>query len=501
MSPESALIAVSTLAGILFSVLIIFLVMPKIDNACELPMPPLPSYWLGHTRQFLDIKRLLSTNLAWFRELGDVFQIWIVYHQVVVTANPKDVVHILGRPELFARPPAQTTVFNDLQPDSFQTMSRELHRRQRRRIRDAFSANSIRVFAPAVSRAAKALVQRLRTAAEEKSGVPVNFGPEIADTTFTVLLEAVLGCKMEAEKRRQFATASSALLREILIEYFTYPLRRLFAFTGVRRKLFRKHRDVLEIADKIVQNRENESEEDKKMRPYDVMDVIREIDPDNRRRQLSNASMFAIAGFESSSEAIVWAVFEICGRPDVAAKIQSEVDIVLADCDELEYEDVLKLDYLRQVWKETLRLHPAAGFMLRVAQKDVVLPGSRVNIPEGVQVGVLIAGAQRNPRFVAKPDEFLPERWDSSSLKRVPPSAFVPFSCGPERCPGQALANFEGVAILAALFRSFDVSLACDRECVEGISDWTERARAPAPGEPRDDKSWTLPIVLIPRAR
>lgn len=494
---ESTLSVLSACAGIFVSFLAIFLIMPKIDNACELPMPRLPSYWLGHAWQFLDIKRMRYTNLAWFRELGDVFQIWIVNCQVVVTANPEDVVHILGKSAVFSRPPAQTAVFNDLQPNSFQTMPREVHRLHRKRLRDAFSASTVRRFADTVSKAAKSLVQRMKDA----EATPVNFTPEVADTTFTVLLEAVLGSKMRTEKRKEFATASHALLRELVIEYFTYPLRRVFAFTGVRRNLFRKHRDVIHFTDEIVRTRENESEEDCAARCFDVLDVIRELDPKDRQQQVSNTTMFAMAGFESSSEAISWAIYEICGKPGVAEKIQAEVDSVLGDSEDLVYNDVQKLEYLHQVWKETLRLHPAAGFLLRVANKDTVLPGSRVNIPKGVQVGVLIAGAQRNPRYLSNPDDFQPERWAPDALKRLPAKAYMPYSCGPERCPGQALADYEGVAILAAILREFDVSLACDRSDVVGISDWTERACAPAPNKPSGDTSWTLPLIFEQRKR
>lgn len=497
MTAESVLSVLSAIAGVLFSALVMYVVMPKIDNACELPMPPLPSYWLGHAWKFLDIKRLLRTNLDWFRELGEVYQIWIVHRQVVVTANPEDVACILGKPALFARPPAQTAVFNDLQPDSFQTMPRELHRVHRKRLRDALSPVAVSRFADTLSRATKALVHRL----SEKVGKPVDFAPEVADTTFTVLLEAVLGSKTEADQRRRFAKASHALLREILVEYFMYPLRRIFALTGVRRRLFRKHRAVLSFSDELLRARENETPADRASRPSDVLDVIRELDPEDRRRQLSNTAMFAIAGFESSSEAIVWAIYEITGRPEVSVLIKAEVDEVLGDRTTSTYEDVQKLTYLRMVWKEILRLHPAAGFMLRVATKETVLPGSRITIPQGVQVGALIAGAQRNPRYVSRPDDFLPERWAKDSMKRVPASAFVPFSCGPERCPGQALADFEGVAILAALYQAFDVKLACDRSAVVGISDWTERARAPKPGAPAGDDSWSLPVMLTPRTQ
>ncbi len=118
-------------SGFLFATVLAVLVMPKIHSECKLPMPALPSYLLGHVTEFLDIRYLLQKNMAWFRDLGDVFQIWIVHKRAIVTANPEDVAQILGKPHLFARPKAQTVLFNDLQPENFQTMPREIHKKHR----------------------------------------------------------------------------------------------------------------------------------------------------------------------------------------------------------------------------------------------------------------------------------------------------------------------------------------------------------------------------------
>ena len=74
------------------------LVLPKLDSSCILPMPKLGSYLLSHAVHFLDVPYLHRVQMAWFCELGDVFQLWIVQHRVVVSASPDNVTTILGRP-------------------------------------------------------------------------------------------------------------------------------------------------------------------------------------------------------------------------------------------------------------------------------------------------------------------------------------------------------------------------------------------------------------------
>lgn len=482
--------------GLAFALILSILVFPKLDSVCTLPMPPLRSYFLGHAAEFVHVAHIRSTFMRWFQEFGDIFQIWIVHRRVVITSHPTDVTLILAKSDIFARPPAQTSLFNDLQPDNFQTMQRSVHRLHRLRIRDAFSDKTVSAYSSVVSKAVQSLINRLTTMKHAK----INLTPHLADTTFQVLLEAVLGSSVSPSERVCFQHSSKAFLTQLFIEYCTYPLRRIFAFLGVRRHLFRQHKLVKQFATKLIENRENETEEERAKRAFDVLDVIQELNPSNRSQQVSNIAMFAIAGFESSSEAIAWAIYEISGHPEVVTKIQNEVEEVMGDAETITYEHAQRMKYLTQCWQETLRLHPTAGFLLRVTTRDVTLPGTQVNIPKGVQVGALIAASQRHPKFVTShPDEFRPERWSNSDARLE--QAFVPFSCGPERCPGRALANFECVVILASLYRKFDISLACRREEVRGISDWTERARTKAAGVPDDEYSWSLPVRLSLRTK
>lgn len=491
---ELGLIAAGV-AGFLVALVVAVDVMPKIHSECKLPMPALPSYLFGHAREFLDTAHLLRRNMAWFRELGEVFQIWIVHRRVVVTANPADVKQILGSPDAFARPTAQTVLFNDLAPENFQTMPRKLHKLHRTRLRDVLSPKTLCAMHNVVSRVARGLVDRLASAGA--AGAHVNLTPHLADTTFQVLLEAGLGSFMNAADRAQFAKDANALLTELFAEYFTYPLRKLLWFTGIRRRMFRQNTICRTAAAKLLRAREEETAAARAARPEDILDVIRELSPDDEAQQVCNTTMFCIAGFESSSEALAWAMYEVAARPSVLTEIRAELDEVIGDRP-VEYDDVAKLTYLQCVWKETLRLHPASGLLLRRAEKDTTLPGSRVFIPAGVQVGALIAGAQRHPGTVSNPDAFQPERWLPG--RRGPAGAFVPFSCGPEKCPGQSLGNHEGVVILAELYRALDVELTCPKEAIVGISDWTERARGPDPSKGAGDLSWTVPVRVTPRS-
>jgi cytochrome P450 len=94
------------------------------------------------------------------------------------------------------------------------------------------------------------------------------------------------------------------------------------------------------------------------------------------------------------------------------------------------------------VWKETLRLMPVAGFLPRVALRDVDLGGYRVRA--GTFVAPMTSGMGRHPRWWKDPDRFDPERFSPERAEdRAHPAIYLPFGAGAHACVGLQLANME----------------------------------------------------------
>jgi cytochrome P450 len=168
---------------------------------------------------------------------------------------------------------------------------------------------------------------------------------------------------------------------------------------------------------------------------------------------------FLIAGFESTSSALVWTFAQLAQHPDVRARVDAELDEVLGDRP-LTLDDVPKLVYTRRVIDEVLRQTPSVWFMARTTIKDLDLGG--VRIPEGRHLLLSIPTLHNNPAVWPEPARFDPDRFLPDAVAARSPNAYVPFGRGPHACIGAHFSVQELVITTAVLARQFRAVLAQD---------------------------------------
>ena len=96
------------------------------------------------------------------------------------------------------------------------------------------------------------------------------------------------------------------------------------------------------------------------------------------------------------------------------------------------------------VAEETLRYDPPVQLVGRIAAQDMVIGGTTV--PQGDNMLLLTAAANRDPDAVERPDEFDPDRETIRHLG---------FGKGPHFCLGAPLARLEAAVALTALTSRF----------------------------------------------
>lgn len=156
------------------------------------------------------------------------------------------------------------------------------------------------------------------------------------------------------------------------------------------------------------------------------------------------------AGHETSATALLWWSWLMAAHPEAAARAQHEVDTVLQGRDP-GAADAAALPYLVATLKETMRLYPpVAALMTRRVKQPFTLAGRTV--PAGTLLRITPWVIQRDARWFAQPERFLPERFLVDEPAQ-PRSAWLPFGVGPRVCIGQHFAMLEMTLVAALLLQ------------------------------------------------
>ncbi|MFD5476791.1 cytochrome P450 [Streptomyces hawaiiensis] len=180
------------------------------------------------------------------------------------------------------------------------------------------------------------------------------------------------------------------------------------------------------------------------------------LDTANIRNQVIT---FLIAGHETTSGAMSFALYYLAKHPTALQLVQREVDELWGDAADPEptYDEVGRLTYTRQVLNEALRLWPTAAVFSRQAREDTLL-GGRIPLRAGQSALVLTPMLHRQPVWGDNPELFDPSRFTPEAEAERPVHAFKPFGTGERACIGRQFALHEATMLLAMLVHRYRLS-------------------------------------------
>ncbi|MEU8944400.1 cytochrome P450 [Streptomyces sp. NPDC048489] len=178
------------------------------------------------------------------------------------------------------------------------------------------------------------------------------------------------------------------------------------------------------------------------------------LTPENIRRQVIT---FLVAGHETTSGALSFALHYLSRHPGIAARARAEVDRVWGDTARPGYDQVAKLRYVRRILDESLRLWPTAPAFAREAREDTVLGGVHP-MRRGAWTLVLTTMLHRDPDvWGADAEAFDPDRFDAQAVRSRPGHTFKPFGTGARACIGRQFALHEATLVLGLLLRRYEL--------------------------------------------
>ncbi|MGW4673731.1 cytochrome P450 [Streptomyces sp. NPDC004324] len=177
------------------------------------------------------------------------------------------------------------------------------------------------------------------------------------------------------------------------------------------------------------------------------------LDTANIRNQVIT---FLIAGHETTSGAMSFALHYLTKHPAVLDLVRREADALWGDAADPDptFDEIGRLTFTRQVLNEALRLWPTAAAFGRQAREDTLL-GGRIPLRAGQPVTVFAPMLHRQPVWGDNPELFDPARFTAEAEAARSPHAFKPFGTGERACIGRQFALHEATMLLAMLVHRY----------------------------------------------
>ncbi|XP_017468127.1 PREDICTED: probable cytochrome P450 6a21 [Rhagoletis zephyria] len=175
----------------------------------------------------------------------------------------------------------------------------------------------------------------------------------------------------------------------------------------------------------------------------------------------AQAFVFLVAGFETSSTTMSFALYELAQHEDIQQRVRDEITAALERHNgEFTYDCMREMTYLNQVISETLRLYTVLPVLNRECMEEYAVPGNpKYVIAKGMQVVIPAAAYHRDPELYPNPNSFDPDNFSPEKVAHRDGVEWLPFGEGPRNCIGMRFGQMQARIGLALLLKNFKFSV------------------------------------------
>jgi cytochrome P450 len=381
-----------------------------------------------------------------FRHYGDTFLVrFSMYGKFVILANPEAVRDVFrGDAKVLHSGEGNEFLIPSVGPNSVLVLDEEAHERQRRIQLPPLKGERMRSFFDAMQ---SATLESIHT---WPVGKPFRVLEPMQRITLRVILRAIFGLTAGAERddiegkvHRLLAQGrtrySLFLLKVMPLRYLQnkrwapfyrelQPLNEsLYSLIFACRQKPEESRGENILADLVAAS----SEEGRALSDQEIRDALLTL---------------VLAGHETTSIALSWALEQIVPRADVVKNITDELNRVTGG-DQPRAEHLSQLEYLDAAIRESLRIRTILPIVVRLTKRPFVVVGREY--PPGVVLCPCSHLVHRRSDLYPEPDKFRPERFLE---RKFGGHEWFPFGGGNRTCLGMAFALYEMKVVLATLF-------------------------------------------------
>ncbi|MEV4570075.1 cytochrome P450 [Nonomuraea sp. NPDC049419] len=387
-----------------------------------------------------------------------IVQFEIAGRRVVLVHDPDLVSEVCDESRFVKRIKPPLTIVRDFAGDGLFTADagEPVWGHAHRILMPAFSQRSMKAYYPQMLEIAEQLVGSW--AARQGQDLPVS--DDMTRLTLDTISLTGFGYRFrsfDSPELHPFLTAMGGALTHAMLRN-----QRLPVVTRLRKADERSYRrdiaTMQSLVDDVIKRRRAEGSREAK----DLLGLMMEAADPRTGARLPDENIrdqvltFLIAGHETTSGLLSFALYNLLREPHTLARAYDEVDRLLPGDEPPAYETIMKLDVIPRVLDETLRIWSPIPLFNVSAVRDTRIGGYPIPADQGV--GVLLPLLHRSPKAWERPDEFDIDRWLPENRKHHHPAAYKPFGNGERACIGRQFALTEARLALAMILRRFALS-------------------------------------------
>lgn len=443
--------------------LLLFLLALKLFSKRRHNIPPSPGFALPIIGHFHLINQPLHRTLHNLsKKCGPIFSLRFGSRLVVVVATPSAVEECFTKNDIVLanRPRKIVSQYIGYNHSSITSASYGDHWRNLRKLgaNEIFSPTRLNKFLPIRQDEVNRLVRFLFDISQ--SGyAKVELQSKFAELSFNVIMRMMTGKRYFGEENEN---EEGERFRDLIKKVFKYagsnnpqdfvPLLRKIDYLGFEKGVKELSADMDAFLQVVIEEHHHAKNNNTMI---DHLLSFQEKESEYYNDELIKALVMVLllAGTDTSSVTVEWAMSNLLNNPKVLNKAREEIDNVIGDSHLVEESDLSKLPYLHNIILETLRLCPPAPLLLPHESSDDCKVGG-YDVPRGTMLLVNAWAIHRDPNVWDDPLSFKPERFEGTT--HVDTTKLMPFGMGRRSCPGAGLAQRVVGLTLGTLIQCFE---------------------------------------------
>ncbi|XP_055641825.1 probable cytochrome P450 6a13 [Toxorhynchites rutilus septentrionalis] len=173
----------------------------------------------------------------------------------------------------------------------------------------------------------------------------------------------------------------------------------------------------------------------------------------------AQAFVFFLAGFETSSTAMSYCLYELAVNQELQEKARKDVLESLKKYGSMTYDAVQDMHYVDNCISESLRKYPPVSNLTRSVSKAYQVPNTNCVLEKGLTVIVPVYGLHHDPEYYPDPEKYDPDRFSPEEVAKRNPYCYIPFGEGPRICIGMRFGLMQARVGMAYMLKNFRFTL------------------------------------------